>query len=74
MSEDISWLLEYCPSKEGLERDVHFSEAEALGIHHCGDRKQRHEVYKLLTQEGVMVTYYRQGELLKYGYSMKLRE
>ncbi len=74
MSSDISWLLPHCHSKEGLERDVSLSEAEELGIHPCGDRKEGRDVYKLLTREGIMITYYREGDSLAYGYSMKLHE
>ena len=65
--EDSVDFFALLPSVKEYERDVSLEEAEKRGIHFCGDyTSQQVEVYKFLACEGVMVTYHRDGDVLRY--------
>ena len=69
---DITNIFSLLPSKKGLERDLKLSVGIELGVNFCGDFVDGHEVYKLLTQEGVMLTYHLVDQTLVYSYTGKL--
>ena len=72
MVSEIVDLLSFLPSKDGLERDIKLEEGRKLGVNFCGDHEGKFEVHKLLTQEGLMLTYHLVGQTLIYNYTGKL--
>jgi hypothetical protein len=68
----IEELLYFLPSKIGFERDMSVDEEKAKIINPCGDKQRGFELHKLLTREGIMITYVRVGNLLKYYESCEI--
>lgn len=62
------------PSRIGLERDLTLAEAEQHFIHPCGDAHQGKVIYKLLTCESIMLTYYEINGMLVYQGTSQLHD
>lgn len=69
---DMANMLSLLPSKNGLERDLKLDVGRKKGVNFCGDYVDGYEVHKLLTQEGVMLTYDLVDQDLIYIYAEKI--
>ena len=72
ISEKMEDILTQLPSIKDLKKTLDIKFAESIGVNPCGDTQDGFPVYKLLTKEGIMITYHRYGGLLFYVISQQL--
>jgi len=65
-------MLSLLPPIINFQTDLPLHVGERAGANPCGDYEDEKPIYKLLTREGIMITYTLNGTVLEYAGSQKL--
>jgi len=71
MDENLKAMLENLPEGKNLAINMGLAEGESLYASPTGDKDGGHEIYKILSSEGVMFTYLLKGDTLIFQSKQK---
>jgi hypothetical protein len=75
VSENLALMLDLLPdSAEYGSANIHLKDSRAIWINACGEKNnQGHEIYKLLTGDGIMLAYQLEDNILKFDYAQNVK-